>query len=64
MKFVFQGDDAVLWAGEAENPHLIKDLFAYTEVAKFIAAKIVPLRSLQGVAECCKQVKVGSKSVI
>ncbi len=63
MKFVFQGDDAILWAAEAENAHLIQDLIADTEVAKFNATKIVPLRSLQGVAECCKQVKVGSKSV-
>ncbi len=54
MKFVFDDDDdAVLWeAAEAENVHLIRDLIADTEVAKFNATKIVPLRNLQGVAEC------------
>ena len=39
IKFVFHCDDAVVWAAEAKNAHLIRDLIADTEVAKFNATK-------------------------
>jgi hypothetical protein len=39
IKFVFHGDDAVVWAAEAKIAHLIRDLIADTEVAKFNATK-------------------------
>ena len=39
IKFTFHGDDAVVWAAEAKNAHLIRDLIADTEVAKFNATK-------------------------
>jgi len=62
MKFVFHSVDSVLWAAEAENAHSIQDLLFDTEVAKFNALNITPLRTLQDVDECCKQAKVGCKS--
>lgn len=39
IKFVFHCDDTVVWAAEAKNAHLICDLIADTEVAKFNATK-------------------------
>jgi hypothetical protein len=51
-----------LWVAEAENAHSIQDLLIETEVAKFNALKIVPLRTLQNVVNYCKQVEhEGSK---
>jgi hypothetical protein len=35
----FHCDDAVVWAAEAKNAHLIRDLIADTEVAKFNVTK-------------------------
>lgn len=43
-----------LWIVEAENAHSIQDLMVETEVAKFNATRIVPLRTLQNVVEYCQ----------
>jgi len=45
-----------VWILDAEDPHLIEQFAVDSGIAKFNDAKIVPLRTFQGVAEGAKKI--------